>query len=104
MFANHRISNDVQVLRLPLSHLNRKTPRIRSVKRIPSRCVLVLNSARCKSAVVGLVGDLPKIDNNPPPSKPRNEFIFVRTDISNLSIKLFIYHFTDISLYSQAGL
>jgi hypothetical protein len=30
---------------------------------------------------VGLVGDLPNIDNNPPASRPRNEFILERTDI-----------------------
>ena len=57
--------------------------RILSVKRIPKRCVLVLNSARCKSAAVGLGGDLPNIDRNPATSKPRNELTLCRTVILN---------------------
>jgi hypothetical protein len=46
--------------------------------------VLVLNSIRLISFVVGLTGDLPNIDSNPPASKPRNEFTLERTDILNL--------------------
>ena len=64
-----------------LSHLNRKTSRILSVNRIPRRCVLVLNSALCKSSTVGLAGDLPNIDNNTPAKNPRDEPILVRADI-----------------------
>jgi len=48
--------------------------------------VLVLNSARFKSFSVGLAGDLPKSDDNPAASKPRKEFILVRTDIFKLVI------------------
>jgi len=55
--------------------------RILSVKRIPKRCVLVLNSARCKSAVVGLEGDFPNIERKRPASKAKNEFIFTPKDI-----------------------
>jgi hypothetical protein len=50
--------------------------RIFSVNRIPKRWVLVLNSARCKSAVVGLERDFPKIERNRPANKDKNEFIF----------------------------
>jgi len=55
--------------------------RILSVNRIPKRCVLVLNSARCKSAGVGLAGDLPNIDRSRLANKANNEFIFVPKDI-----------------------
>jgi len=43
--------------------------------------VLVLNSARCKSAGVGLAGDLPNIDSNPATIRPRNEFNLSRIAI-----------------------
>ncbi|MHC4111711.1 MAG: hypothetical protein ACYSUY_11590 [Planctomycetota bacterium] len=55
--------------------------RIFSVNRIPKRCVLVLNSARCKSAVVGLERDFPNIERKRPTSKAKNEFIFAPKDI-----------------------
>jgi hypothetical protein len=55
--------------------------RIFSVNRIPNRCVLVLNSARCKSTVVGLGGDLPNIDSNRLANTANNELNFVPKDI-----------------------
>jgi hypothetical protein len=76
-----------------LIHLNRKTSRILSLNRIPKRCVLVLNSIRFKSFVVGLAGDLPNNDNNPAANKARNEFILVRTRIL---VKYYHYSLTAI--------
>jgi hypothetical protein len=48
--------------------------------------VLVLNSTRLKSFVVGLAGGLPNIDENQPAHKPRNEFILELTDIFLIAI------------------
>jgi len=45
------------------------------------RWVLVLNSARCRSAGVGLAGDLPKIERSSPAIKAKNEFTLVPKDI-----------------------
>jgi hypothetical protein len=43
--------------------------------------VLVLNSALCKSAAVGLGGDLPNIDNNRLANNANKELIFEPKDI-----------------------
>lgn len=54
---------------------------MRSVKRRPRRCVLVLNSACCRSAVVGLGCDLPNMEDSIPIIKPITELLLVLTGI-----------------------
>ncbi len=71
----------MSVLSATLSHLNRKTSRIFSLKRTPRCCVPVLKSARFKSSATSLGGDLPNSDNNHPASNPRNELILAQKRI-----------------------
>ena len=43
---------------------------------MPSRCVLVANSARFKSSIEGFVVLVPKTVANMPAKKPRTVFVF----------------------------
>lgn len=54
---------------------------MRSVNRTPSRWVLVLKSARCKSALPGFAGDLPNTDSTQPASNPKNQPVLVESDM-----------------------